>query len=269
MTFRTQSPRRPLGFTLIELLVVIAIIAILAAILFPVFAQAREKARQASCLSNLRQMSNAWLMYCQDADEMVIPWTDTGGSTGNAFAWNYLIQPYQKNDEVLHCPNIDALVTYSYSAAIAGASPNPPLRTLASLVNPSQSPIIADGSGFTDTANNIKGWSLWFVIPTDTQGHQGRAQKWSTMDANGVPTGEKVCTNCATIARQGAAKIRGDMHNGGANYVFADGHAKWLKSSNIKDTDTGRMQPPQKGLDYDSDGTFGDDANAGTAGKWD
>jgi len=61
--------RQRWGFTLIELLVVIAIIAILAAILFPVFAQARDKARQASCLSNCKQMGTAWMMYTQDYDE--------------------------------------------------------------------------------------------------------------------------------------------------------------------------------------------------------
>src|ERR687895_617837 len=64
-----QCARRNYGFTLIELLVVIAIIAILAAILFPVFAQARDKARQAGCLSNQKQLGLAWLMYSQDYDE--------------------------------------------------------------------------------------------------------------------------------------------------------------------------------------------------------
>ncbi|MEI6433019.1 MAG: prepilin-type N-terminal cleavage/methylation domain-containing protein, partial [bacterium] len=67
------TPRKRGAFTLIELLVVIAIIAILAAILFPVFAQARERARQASCLSNMRQLSLAFLMYAQDYDEALVP----------------------------------------------------------------------------------------------------------------------------------------------------------------------------------------------------
>ncbi len=68
-----RNPRSHRGFTLIELLVVIAIIAILAAILFPVFAQAREAARKASCTSNLKQIGLAWLLYAQDYDEMVMP----------------------------------------------------------------------------------------------------------------------------------------------------------------------------------------------------
>src|ERR1700743_3800079 len=88
------------GFTLIELLVVIAIIAILAAILFPVFAKAREKARQTACLSNCKQMSLGIQQYTQDYDE-TLPWAQqaVGG------AWNLLIYPYVKNDQVFQCPS--------------------------------------------------------------------------------------------------------------------------------------------------------------------
>ncbi len=122
--------RKRTGFTLIELLVVIAIIAILAAILFPVFAQAREKARQATCISNLKQIGLGWAMYAQDYDETGTPsWTKsnltpTGGTidgnfkavyTGTTFGdyWPDLVYPYIKNGNALHggrgifsCPTI-------------------------------------------------------------------------------------------------------------------------------------------------------------------
>ncbi len=93
------------GFTLIELLVVIAIIAILAAILFPVFAKAREKARQASCSSNLKQLSLGWLMYAQDYDEKFPSYHAGQGTYAycGTNAWGF-IYPYIKNNGVYDCP---------------------------------------------------------------------------------------------------------------------------------------------------------------------
>ncbi|MGC8669153.1 MAG: prepilin-type N-terminal cleavage/methylation domain-containing protein [Chthonomonadales bacterium] len=101
--------RNRYGFTLIELLVVIAIIAILAAILFPVFAQAREKARAVSCLSNSKELGLATLMYIQDYDEMVVPRYAACPSTGpvntSQKLWTGLIQPYVKNQGIYLCPS--------------------------------------------------------------------------------------------------------------------------------------------------------------------
>ncbi len=91
------------GFTLIELLVVIAIIAILAAILFPVFARAREKARQSSCLSNVKQLTLGNMMYAQDYDEVTVIFSQ-GPSGGNP-QWHYLIEPYLKNTQIFLCPS--------------------------------------------------------------------------------------------------------------------------------------------------------------------
>ena len=92
--------RRRKGFTLIELLVVIAIIAILAAILFPVFARAREKARQSSCQSNLKQVVLAWLMYVQDYNEMLLPAYISGMGQ-----WPQHLYPYMKNWQIYQCPS--------------------------------------------------------------------------------------------------------------------------------------------------------------------
>ncbi len=95
---------RTSGFTLIELLVVIAIIAILAAILFPVFAQAREKARQSACISNLNQIGKSLIMYQSDYDSMYPP--SQLPSTGTpVVSWPTMVQPYIKNDQVFTCPS--------------------------------------------------------------------------------------------------------------------------------------------------------------------
>ena len=109
------------GFTLIELLVVIAIIAILAAILFPVFAQAREAARTTSCLSNVKQLSLGAIMYVQDNDERFWAWTACGANVDSASRWTMAIYPYVKNAAIYECPD-DVLDWYDEDANNAGGT---------------------------------------------------------------------------------------------------------------------------------------------------
>jgi prepilin-type N-terminal cleavage/methylation domain-containing protein/prepilin-type processing-associated H-X9-DG protein len=116
------------GFTLVELLVVIAVIAILAAILFPVFAQVREKARQTMCLSNIRQMASSLMMYAQDYDEVFPPVVSVnpGETYYYQVSWMNRLQPYIRNIGLFVCPSsnhrntdwrvsADLLLNYSYS----------------------------------------------------------------------------------------------------------------------------------------------------------
>src|SRR5712671_3082141 len=115
---------RKSAFTLIELLVVIAIIAILAAILFPVFAQARERARMTACLSNMKQIGLGLMMYTQDYDE-TYPYIRFHGSDAikghNTYVWRNAIRPYLKSIDVMACPS------NPFSRSIAGRpGPNNP-----------------------------------------------------------------------------------------------------------------------------------------------
>jgi len=159
------------GFTLIELLVVIAIISILAAILFPVFARARESARRASCLSNLKQMGLGAMMYSQDYDEKLVRLTTCGpllmetgknsGSTSGCVAgsgeythlWLHSIYPYVKSVQIFNCPSADHNYTGGYDAYIAyGYNRNPfdwsggsgVTLSLAAISRPSESIMFAD-----------------------------------------------------------------------------------------------------------------------------
>lgn len=138
---REQVMSREKGFTLIELLVVIAIITILAAILFPVFARARENARRASCLSNMKQIGLGFIQYTQDYDERM-PASDAnnGGDAGHTLS--YYVQPYIKNTQVFQCPSDSSGSAFSYGynyfylspSGIAGAIPIAKIQTPAETV---------------------------------------------------------------------------------------------------------------------------------------
>jgi len=190
------------GFTLIELLVVIAIIAILAAILFPVFAKAREKARQSSCLSNVKQLCLAILQYAQDYDERMMPRYYTG------FNWDKQIAPYIKNTQIFMCPSTNA---YSYGYAQDYLS----WAALASFQSPAETVMLCDvGMVFNSAGGTSWDW------------HVNRPSLFGNPPA---PPADELNLPVPGDP-QWYARPR-PIHNDGCNVGFLDGHTKWMKTS--------------------------------------
>jgi prepilin-type N-terminal cleavage/methylation domain-containing protein/prepilin-type processing-associated H-X9-DG protein len=234
---------RKRGFTLIELLVVIAIIAILAAILFPVFAQARDKARTSVCLSNQKQFTTALLMYSQDYDEKLI-WFYNSGVTAangnNAFSgywWNPLM-PYVKNIGVFRCPSVGlwnncrptltpfpdlrgcgfginvAHVGFGSGGDVYFGNPNSTTTALASISEPARTMFLADSA--EANANGKFDEHGWQDIKCPL-GHSDAARQLNVDQyVNGAQFGGP---NNANMTRR---------HQGGGIASFLDGHCKWL-----------------------------------------
>ncbi len=212
MKLKLHPPKqnRRKGFTLIELLVVIAIIAILAAILFPVFAKAREKARTSSCQSNLKQLALGMIMYNQDYDETFPPYisngvwgtastygvqttagmpgstwtTSDGGTSGNYLTWMDLIYPYVKNVQVYQCPSQlkDTYPSYATNFLITSSRG----IALATIVSPANKILMLDYHSPYGYANH------------------GEYMTYHTLQNIG-------------------------LHSDGGNTAYADGHVKWAK----------------------------------------
>ncbi|MFP3904981.1 MAG: prepilin-type N-terminal cleavage/methylation domain-containing protein [Armatimonadota bacterium] len=186
------------GFTLIELLVVIAIIAILAAILFPVFARAREKARQTQCLSNMKQHGLAAMMYVQDYDERFAPIPE----------WKTRYDPYIKNRELWKCPSRPELDWYYGHGYNIGAP----------AFYPTCDPVVPGVDGKALAAIKSPSHKIFSV-------------EWDRCVA-GPPVGPPGLFRGGALSFWAVCRI----HNEGSNILFCDGHAKWLKPEQFHST---------------------------------
>jgi prepilin-type N-terminal cleavage/methylation domain-containing protein/prepilin-type processing-associated H-X9-DG protein len=266
--------RRLNGFTLIELLVVIAIIAILAAILFPVFAQAREKARQTTCASNLKQMGLALLQYSEDNDEVFPTVGANNSSSGNAYwaiGWQGLLMPYCKSTEMFVCPSHQETL-YSYDGTIPAYEGNPQSGD-------GLAPVTADGSedyvvnswakdGAWDAAGKGDGaFAQWSYPPNNNHPGVGLAQMTApastiailetntytdmvdmgtcpTFDWSGWQEDDFQINRTSNEAAYGGGGNGSECgpwagHTSHGNYLFCDGHVKALTPFQTTDASAG------------------------------
>jgi prepilin-type N-terminal cleavage/methylation domain-containing protein/prepilin-type processing-associated H-X9-DG protein len=202
---------RRFGFTLIELLVVIAIIAILAAILFPVFAKAREKARQSSCSSNEKQLSNGVIMYAQDYDEKPpLVYDDTLGAD-NRQIWVEKVEPYVKNRQIYFCPSGRT------------AANNWPKYNIGAYYGLIMGHVLPEGQ--------TAGKSIAeFTRPADIIMLMEGA--WYTHYCPVCRT--NACGTAQTCIEPTNAYLATRLHSDGANYAYWDGHVKWQQSRKME-----------------------------------
>jgi prepilin-type N-terminal cleavage/methylation domain-containing protein/prepilin-type processing-associated H-X9-DG protein len=260
-----HSPRRKTGFTLIELLVVIAIIAILAAILFPVFATAREKARQTACLSNMKQLGIAFAQYEQDFDERIPCGV---AHTNRLLGWAGMIYPYVKAKATFLCPD-DTWPSASCSYAINNnfldqtvATPYPG-QSLSKFNSTAKTVMLTEvtGCGGFDISD-MNPNDYHSDLHQDTWGNGGGSPSGIGAGADydpytgsyngnpGLPCGVISAGSCSNGSN---AKLKYNtgylgntvsnayvvfqsptgVHNGGSNFLMADNHVKWAMGSQV------------------------------------
>lgn len=260
------STKKNSGFTLIELLVVIAIIAILAAILFPVFAQARAKARQTSCLSNVRNLNTAIAMYTQDYDESFPFWSwgqsysGAGGATAtpNHFEslWVNAIYPYVKNGQVYACPSDVGTLTpastnlfWWNTGDLAAHGVNPVLinqKLSYGMSEPLHQGSLNGGSGSTSLASLNKPAETFVIADMITVLSAGPYGNGQYPDPNNPADPQHNCIiRRIAYANQNDGTWSGDCatakpvwdggarHTAGGNIGYGDGHAKFAKIQRI------------------------------------
>ncbi len=226
----SKSVGRRSGFTLIELLVVIAIIAILAAILFPVFAKAREKARQSSCSSNVKQVTLGMLQYIQDYDEKFASYATGNFNVSPWIFWPHQLQPYTKSWQVFSCP----------SSAYAG-------QTMAGyhgmdyVPRPTYSFTHALYSGDLTVTPPVPPVAL-AAIPVPAEKFLDFDSNHPAVDDNRLLTasscGQWTCGKNVSTTRQWLVP-----HNEGLNIGFVDGHVKWQAANAAADNIGWKLNP--------------------------
>lgn len=229
--------RRNKGFTLIELLVVIAIIAILAAILFPVFAKAREKARQASCLSNLKQLGLGLMQYVQDYDETLPTYYWGEGNAGNPYSatWWGSAAPYVKNLGIYKCPSNGRMGHNTWGVWVTGNPANAAFNV----------PSFTNSYGYNEEIANVAGGTTqsMFKYPAEIVVLADCSSSWIGGYWS-APWPDRALLRRIAFASSGWGCGCGPpainsltwpwedqaLHNGGQNIAFADGHAKWFQA---------------------------------------
>jgi len=283
MSFSSSKGRS--GFTLIELLVVIAIIAILAAILFPVFAKAREKARQASCASNMKQLGLALIGYTQDYDEKFPPIAGQASVNGTTYTslWGVsynagttaapitvpsIAGSFIKNDQIFQCPSGPrpasggTIMDYMYNDLLAS-------KSQAALGGVANTVLAAEGSGASEVPGNpppANSYNGAYPAPvgssslTFNSGHATTATT-STNTSNAALAGDpaKALSGWNTSGTADSLKLDDSTrHSDGGNYLLGDGHVKWFKVTVGADGNTATVYYPQRAETSTS-------ASAGTA----
>jgi len=237
---QNAAPNRLRAFTLIELLVVIAIIAILAAILFPVFARARENARRASCMSNLKQLGLGFNMYTQDYDEKTPSVSKKKLSGNSPFGPNYvylqnwyvLLFPYTKSAQILNCPD------RAEAAPVGTSSPTNPTTWINNFTNSTDNPGTKVGYGYNDGLIGDGGVGLIGAqIQPDLNDPStivrpgasiARISSVSQMVAFGDTSDDLsiALDALADTSNPGTSNIR---HVQNLNFCYVDGHVKHIK----------------------------------------